>query len=454
MKGTGLSEEDGLKRTFKIITLGCKVNQYESAFMEESLSRAGWHRIADGSTADVLVVNTCIVTHKGAHQSRQAIRKAIRENPGSFVAAIGCYPQVFPEELEAIEGLDLIANNRVKAKIPHLLMELSSHHETTRLLPPFEPETPFDPLDIESFPGRTRAYLKIQDGCRSFCTYCIVPYARGPYRSLAPEKVIGALIRFAQQGFREVVLTGIHLGKYGVDLSGHMDLKGLLQMVGQEGLPLRLRLSSLEPQELDADIIEMAASEKWLCPHFHIPLQSGDDHILKKMNRNYTTREFAEKIETIHLAIPQGAIGVDVMSGFPGEDAPAHANCLSLLRDLPLSYLHVFPFSPRKGTPAWDFKDKVDIDTIKQRASELRALGQEKRMLFYESCLDHVFDVLVEGPYAKDKTLMAGAGENYLPFVFPRVDRLQGHVVQMRAVRMAEDKVLGKIQKPQSAIKS
>ena len=448
MMGTGSWEEAGLRRTYKIITLGCKVNQYESAFVEESLSRAGWHRVANGSSPDVLVVNTCIVTHKGAHQSRQAIRKAIRENPESFVAAIGCYPQMFPEELETIEGLNLIANNRIKAQIPRLLMELSSHNEKTLALPPFEPETPFDPLDIDNFPGRTRAYLKIQDGCRSFCTYCIVPYARGPYRSLAPNKVLEALERFADQGYREVVLTGIHLGKYGVDLSGHMNLKGLLQIVGKEGLPLRLRLSSLEPQELDMDIIEMAASEKWLCPHFHIPLQSGDDHILKRMNRNYTAREFSEKIKAIHTAIPQGAIGVDVMSGFPGEDNTAHANGVSLLRDLPVSYLHVFPFSPRKGTPAWNCKDKVDIDTIKQRASELRALGQDKRTLFYENCLDHVFDVLVEGPHAKDKTLMTGAGENYLPFVFPADDRLRGLVVCMRAVRMAGDKVLGEIQRP------
>ena len=434
-----------MSRTFKVITLGCKVNQYESAFMEESLRGAGWHRATDGSSADVLVVNTCIVTQRGAHQSRQAIRKAIRENPGSLVAAIGCYAQVFPDELDAIEGLDLIANNQIKAQIPHLLMAHSSGHEKTLALPPFEPETPFDPLDIEHFPGRTRAYLKIQDGCRSFCTYCIVPYARGPYRSLAPEKVLVALEKFADQGYREVVLTGIHLGKYGVDLANHMDLTGLLQMVGKEGLPLRLRLSSLELGELDENIIEMAASEKWLCPHFHIPLQSGDDQILKRMNRHYTTREFTEKIKAIHTAIPQGAIGVDVMVGFPGEDNAAHANCLSLLRDLPVSYLHVFPFSPRKGTPAWDYKDKVDIHTIKQRASELRTLGREKRMLFYESCLNQPFDVLVEGPYAKDKALMTGAGENYLPFVFPYDDNLQGHIVKMRAGQMADDKVLGEI---------
>jgi len=434
-----------LLKTFKVITLGCKVNQYESAFIEESLNRAGWQRATDGASADVLVVNTCIVTHKAAHQSRQEIRKAIRENPDAQVAAIGCYPQAFPEELEAIEGLDLIANNRVKAEIPRLLMALPLAPEKKLALPPFEPETPFDSLDIQNFPGRTRAYLKIQDGCRSFCTYCIVPYARGPYRSLVPEKVLGALEGFAEQGYREVVLTGIHLGKYGVDLADDVDLKGLLQKVGKEGLPLRLRLSSLELRELEPEIIDMAASEKWLCPHFHIPLQSGDDQILKRMNRNYTTREFAEKIEAIHAAIPQGAIGVDVMSGFPGEDNAAHANGVSLLRDLPVSYLHVFPFSPRKGTPAWHYKDKVDVHTIKKRASELRTLGREKRVLFYESCLNHTFEVLVEGSYARDETLMTGAGENYLPFVFPYDDNLQGHIVKMRAGRITGDKILGEI---------
>jgi len=434
-----------LSKTFKIITLGCKVNQYESAFIEESLNRAGWQRAADGTSADVLVVNTCIVTHKAAHQSRQAIRKAIRENPGSRVAAIGCYPQVFPEELEAIDGVDLVANNRVKSEIPRLLTTLPPAPEKTLNLPSFEPETPFDTLDIQNFPGRTRAYLKIQDGCQSFCTYCIVPYARGPYRSLAPEKVIRALDGFAKQGYREVVLTGIHLGKYGVDLSHNMDLKQLLQMTEKEGLPLRLRLSSLELRELEPEIIEMTASKPWLCPHFHIPLQSGDNGILKKMNRGYTTTEFAEKIKAVHAAIPQGAIGVDVMAGFPGEDNAAHENCLSLLRDLPVSYLHVFPFSLRKGTPAWNFKNKVDNNTIKQRASELRDLGRKKRMRFHNSCLGHIFDVLVEGPYAEDKALMTGAGENYLPFVFPRDDHLQGHIVKMRAARTAGDKVMGTV---------
>ena len=429
--------------TFKVITLGCKVNQYESAFMEESLDRAGWHRATDESAADVLVVNTCIVTQKAAHQSRQAIRKAIRENPKAKVAAVGCYAQAFPEELETIKGITLIANNRIKAEIPRLLTELPKFTEKMAFLPPFEPETPFDMLKIRSFPGRTRAYLKIQDGCQSFCTYCIVPYTRGPYRSLAPEKALDALEGFAQQGYREVVLTGIHLGKYGMDLPGKTDLTGFLQMIGKKALPLRIRLSSLEPQELQNELIGMAASESWLCPHFHIPLQSGDDQILKKMNRHYNTKDFAEKIKMIRSTIPDCAIGVDVMAGFPGETDAAHKNALSFLLSLPVSYLHVFPFSLRKGTPAFHYKGRVHIDTIKERASELRTLGLEKRRRFHQNCLGRNFDVLVEGTYATDKDFMTGAAENYLPFVFPRDDSLKGRIVRMRAKRISGNKVLG-----------
>jgi threonylcarbamoyladenosine tRNA methylthiotransferase MtaB len=228
-----------------------------------------------------------------------------------------------------------------------------------------------------------------------------------------------------------------------VDLAGKTDLTGLLQMVGKKAIPLRVRLSSMEPQELPTELIGMAASESWLCPHFHIPLQSGDDQILKKMNRHYNTKDFAKKIETIHMAIPQGAIGVDIMAGFPGEDLAAHKNAISLLQALPVSYLHVFPFSPRKGTPAWHYKNSVDIETVKERASELRTLGREKRMLFYKKCMGHHFDVLVEGTYARNKELTTGAAENYLPFIFPRDDSLKGRIVRMRAVRTSENRVLG-----------
>lgn len=435
-------EAAGLTDTFQLITLGCKVNQYESAAIAQSLSGAGWLPAPPGSHPHVVAVNTCIVTSTAARQSRQVIRKAIRENPEALVAAIGCYAQVFPEELEAIDGLNLIVNNRAKKDFSDLLLKSPHKIEKTALLPSFEDTPPFDYMPVCRFPGRTRAYLKIQDGCRSFCSYCIVPHARGPCRSLPAKSVLKALEEFARAGCSEVVLTGIHLGQYGIDLEPKSDLKTLLQRVGKQNFPLRIRLSSLEPNELQPEIIEMAATEKWLCPHFHIPLQSGDNRILKKMNRRYSTEAFAAKIEAIRTAIPFAGIGVDIMTGFPGEDTSAHENTLALLKDLPLTYLHVFPFSPRKGTPAWRFSPRVAPETVKKRASELRALSQKKRLHFYQVCLKNNFEVLVEGPFAGDPTLLRGTAENYLPFLVAQKDRIPGSMSKVQAGSICKNRIL------------
>jgi threonylcarbamoyladenosine tRNA methylthiotransferase MtaB len=475
-------------KTFKIITLGCKVNQYESAYFEEAMRGAGWDRARGDEAADAVIVNTCIVTQTAAHQSRQAIRKAIRQNPDANVAAVGCYAQVFPEELAEIEGLDLIADNRMKVRVPGLLVSIVSgrqegqpdrggnpltegcptSHESLRvnqqpvsgieypasrttvdmiagvsprpalLLKGFEPGARFDVMDISWFPSRARAYLKIQDGCESFCSYCIVPFARGPYRSLPPDKVLGSLERLSKQGYGEVVLTGIHLGKYGVDAAGDVGLVSLLKAIGKEGFPLRIRLSSIEPHELNRELIDMTAAEPWLCRHFHMPLQSGDDRVLKRMNRRYTTREFADAVRAIHARIPHAAMGVDIMVGFPGEDALAHDNTFTLLKDLPVSYFHVFPFSPRPGTAAYRFKGRVGPDEIKKRAARLRVLGETKRRIFFERSLDREWPVLAERWESSERGLMRGRSDNYLPVVFPlapdaargpfrvRVDRIDG----------------------------
>ncbi|MBK5099909.1 MAG: tRNA (N(6)-L-threonylcarbamoyladenosine(37)-C(2))-methylthiotransferase MtaB, partial [Desulfobacteraceae bacterium] len=339
-----------MPRTFHIVTLGCKVNQYESAFLEAELLKAGWVKAGPGERADVAIVNTCIVTQRAAHQSRQAIGKVIRENPDGMVAATGCYAQVVPNELSKIQGIGLIAGNTIKGNLPELLVTAERRGPQAIVSRDFDSKMPFEFLPLRRFPGRSRAYVKIQDGCQSFCSYCIVPLARGPYRSLPPARVLSQIESFAKEGYKEIVLTGIHLGKYGVDLKEDMGLNRLLRAIGREGLPLRIRLSSLEPNEIDDDTIEMVASEGWLCQHFHIPLQSGDDRILRRMNRNYTARQFGKLVESIFSRSPLAAIGVDVMAGFPGEDTAAHENSWSLIKDLPVSYLHVFPFSPRTGT--------------------------------------------------------------------------------------------------------
>lgn len=430
--------------TFRIITLGCKVNQYESVYINEELTHAGWREAADGERPDAAIINTCIVTQKAAHQSRQAIRKAIRENPNGLVAAIGCYGQVYPDELMRIKGLRLIADNRSKGKLAEIIQEIKGSEKGLVVLKDFGSKTEFDFHPIRHFYGRNRAYLKIQDGCESFCSYCIVAFARGPYRSLAPAKVVSMLESLAREGHREVVLTGIHLGKYGVDLNGNMNLNKLLLAIGKEGFPVRIRLSSIEPNEIDQDLVEMVASSKWLCRHFHIPLQSGDDRVLNRMNRHYTAGEFIKLVTLIRDSVPLGAIGVDVMSGFPGEDRIAHEDTCSILRDMPVSYLHVFPFSPREGTAAFHFDGRNSPELIKKRAADLRAIGEEKRAAFYKSCVGKNFPVLAEAWTSGKKDMMKGTSDNYLAVRFPSSDNLKGRVVPVHTERTEKNRMLGR----------
>jgi threonylcarbamoyladenosine tRNA methylthiotransferase MtaB len=418
-------------KTFKIITLGCKVNQCESATLREALVQTGWVPAEKGAKADVNIVNTCIVTQRASYQSRQAIRKAIRENPSALTAATGCYAQTFPEELSRIEGLDLIAGNALKGHLHKVLQDCRKGAPTCLSHSDFSASLSEEILPLSE---RTRSFLKIQDGCDSFCTYCIVPFSRGPLRSLEPLKVIALLRSLSEEGYKEVVLTGIHLGKYGVDLSPATSLKDLLTLIGKERIPLRVRLSSIEPKEVVPELIRMAASEEWLCRHFHIPLQSGDNRILEKMNRNYTSEEYARLIESIYSQIPLAAIGADIMTGFPGEGESAYRNTYTLVKDLPMSYFHIFPFSPRQRTAAWDFKDKVDDREIKKRAEALRVLGQKKRENFYRSCMGNTFQVLAEG---LDRSgMIKGLSDNYLPVLFPFPHQIKNEMIPVRIDRI------------------
>ena len=431
------------KKTFRVITLGCKVNQYESAYLAESLLQAGWSQAVRHEKADTTIINTCIVTQRASYQSRQAIRKAIRENPSGRVAATGCYAQVFPEELSRIPGVHLIAGNSAKGRLPGIL---AGGREAARSCLACEDtlsKTTFEFLPVKRFSDRTRAFLKIQDGCESFCSYCIVPIARGSLRSLDPPNVTSALKSLSDEGYKEVVLTGIHLGKYGVDLDQGLDLKSLLLLIDREALPLRIRLSSLEPNEIDSELIHMIGSSNWLCRHLHIPLQSGDNGILKKMNRHYTAKEFSTLVEHIHKRIPLAAIGVDTMAGFPGEDDQAFRNTYDLINDLPVSFLHVFPYSPREGTPAAEFTGQVPQKIIKQRAAALRSLGQKKQEAFYRSCLGKEFLTLAERWHSEPEGTMKGLTDNYIPVIFPCRQCIKNELVRVRLEEMGKDGMIG-----------
>ena len=432
-----------MNRKFKIVTLGCKVNQYETASLHEKLISNNWQFTEASEDADVIIVNTCIVTQKASYQSRQAIRKAIRENPAAKIAVVGCYPQVFPEELSKIEGVQILAGNTDKFKIPDILQNPETRTGIKILEADSSEKQSFVMMPVKKFIDRTRAFLKIQDGCDSFCSYCIVPYARGPVRSMEMRDVIRSINTFAEEGYKEIVLTGIHLGKYGKDFTGKSELVKLLKKIAREKPNYRIRLSSLEPGEVSDELIEMVADEGWLCRHFHIPLQSGDKDVLKKMNRHYTPSDFKKIILKIHKKIPDVAIGVDIIAGFPGEDDHAFGNSYALIEELPVSYLHVFPFSPRKGTPAAGFPDHVDTKIIKERASNLRELGKNKKSLFYRSCLGKEFNVLTEGWESEKDKIIKGWSDNYLKIFLHSDTLLRNEIINVTAEKLKKDYILG-----------
>jgi len=433
-----------MSKLFKIITLGCKVNQYESAFIEESLLSRGCKKAAADEAADLVIVNGCIVTSAASYQTRQAIRRGIRENPRAVTAVVGCYGQVFPEELAGIEGLDLIAGNRGKSSLPELLLGATRKTSPLILREDFKASTPFEHVPVTRFTGRTRAFLKIQDGCESFCSYCIVPHARGPQRSLEPHKAIGLLKELERNGHKEVVLTGIHLGTYGADFGNGMSLYRLLIEIGGNRSQIRVRLSSLEPPEIGSDLIEFMAGHDWMCRHFHISLQSGDDTVLKRMNRRYSVKEITDLIGCIHRRIPRVSLGVDVLVGFPGETEREFHATFELLRDLPIAYLHVFPYSKREGTVAAHLPDQLHPAIIKERAALMRGLDKEKRRMFRRSLVGEAFQVLTEGWESGQMGLARGLSDNYLKFTVPTKDIGSNEFIWVKAVSIDDQGMIGR----------
>ena len=324
-------------------------------------------------------------------QSRQAVRRAIRENPAACIVVTGCYAQTEPEVVRRIGGVDQVVGFREKELIPEMLRSSTTIRFDSDLS-----DDRFSPLTVGVADNRTRPFLKIQDGCNAFCTYCIVPQARGRSRSMPLETVLANLKKMKDAGYHETVLTGIHLGAYGQDLSAPVTLSGLLDRIQALSTPDRIRFSSIEPHELTDEIIRRVAVNDIFCRHFHIPLQSGDDAVLRGMRRPYTALFFKNLVLKIIDWIPDAAIGVDTLIGFPGETEQAFENTLALIDGLPVAYLHVFPFSARPGTPAAEYKDQLPPDTIKDRCKRMRMLGVEKRARFYRRHINRTVEILVE----------------------------------------------------------
>ena len=435
---------------FKIITLGCKVNQYESEALTEQLVQADLSPAGPEEKADLFIVNTCTVTGRAAMQSRQAIRQAVRNNPGAQVVVTGCYAQTAPAEISSIDGVHTILGIDDK---PHLLeLVLDRHHPpSNRRNKVANAIQETGPLNGPARGIRSRPFLKVQDGCEAFCTYCIVPYARGPSRSLTPDKAIDGIRRLNRNGHHEVVLTGIHLGCYGNDLTPPTDLLTLLNQIRNTGAIDRVRLSSIEPREFSDALLRFVAASGdgpgRICPHFHIPLQSGDDGILQKMNRPYTGRFFEKLVGKILCLMPEAAIGVDVLVGFPGETDPSFERTRRLLENLPVAYLHVFPFSPRKGTPAYHFPQKVPTTEVKERCRIMRIIGKQKKSEFYRRFIGKPLEVIIEDRKHLPEGYFLGTSANYIPVLVEKSEFKKRSLAPVKLVveKVAKDlRVFGK----------
>ena len=425
-----------------ITTLGCKVNQYESAAFQTGFEAAGCVMAQAKEAADIIVINTCAVTAKAGIQSRQAVRQLMRRHPEAKIVITGCYVQMAAQELVKMvnKPVCIVGNGNKDRLVQAALCDTPC--DLTMLMGRISQKKEICRLPVRHFGNRTRACLRVQDGCHNFCTYCIVPYTRGPSRSLPPEEVLDQAAIFASEGHKEMVVTGIHVGQYGKDLQEGTDCVELMRRLCLAYPEIRFRLSSIEPMEISDELLILMAGQKNFMPHLHIPLQSGDDTILARMNRGYTTKEFRETVALCRKRLPDAAIGIDVLVGFPGETDQHFANTHALLQELDCTYLHVFPYSQRPGTLAATFEQQVSQAVKEERVAQLRQLDAEKKRLFYQRYLGATLPVLVEYKRDPDGNLK-GFTDNYIPLSFPGHRSLMNTITAVTLTTVSMTQVSG-----------
>lgn len=425
------------------ITLGCKVNQYESEAMLEALLQAGFREAQPGEPADVVVVNSCTVTATSDQKARQALRRAKKRNPGAVTVLTGCWPQAFPKEAEAFLDADIVlgTSNRA-ALLPNLQRYLADRQRIVDIAPHTTRE-PFEPLTVSAFHGRTRAFLKIEDGCDRFCSYCIIPYARGRVRSKPLEDICREVKDLAAHGYQEVVLTGINLPAYGKDLGLHL-CDAVSAACAQPGIA-RVRLGSLEPELLTPEVIARMAREEKLCPQFHLSLQSGCDETLRRMNRHYTAAEYRQIVENLRAAFPNCAITTDVMVGFAGETEEEFQASLRFVEDIAFARAHVFAYSRRPGTRAYDAPNQVPNREKEARSKLMIAAAKKTQQAFFDCQLDRTEEVLFEQPV--EQNVYEGYTRNYTPVRVASAKPLSGLLLPVRLTAAGDEVCFGEIDK-------
>ena len=425
----------------KFITLGCKVNQVESEAMREALLAGGFQEAAEGQTADVVVVNSCTVTAVSDQKARQALRREKKRNPGAVAVLTGCWPQAFPQEAEDFLEADIVLGTTRRDALLSKILEYLSTKQRIVDIAPHEKGEKFEKLTISAMHGRTRAFLKIEDGCDRFCSYCIIPYARGRVRSKPLEDIKAEAALLGDHGYREVVLTGINLPAYGKDLGLHL-CDAVEAACAAPGIA-RVRLGSLEPEQLTPEVIARMAKQEKLCPQFHLSLQSGCDATLKRMNRHYTTAEYRQIVRNLRQAFPNCAITTDIMVGFAGETEEEFAASLAFAKEIAFAKVHVFAYSRRPGTRAYDMPGQVTNKVKEDRSRQMIAATLATQRDFFAAQVGRVEEVLFE--QEREKNVYEGYTRNYTPVRAASAIPLQGQVLPVEITQALEDCCLGKL---------
>ncbi|MDU4737374.1 tRNA (N(6)-L-threonylcarbamoyladenosine(37)-C(2))-methylthiotransferase MtaB [Clostridium sp.] len=400
-------------------TLGCRVNVYESEAMAEKFIREGYEVVDASEAADVYVINTCTVTNMGDKKSRQIISRARRLNENATVAVVGCYSQIAPKEVSEIPGVDVVLGTRNKGDVVYYVNKARDEGKSQVHVEGVLKNKKFEELNIEEYQDKTRAFLKIQDGCNRFCTYCIIPYSRGSVCSKDPKKVLEEVNKLAEHGFKEIILSGIHTASYGLDLEGSVNLIDIIEEIEKvEGIE-RIRIGSIEPAFFTPEVIEKIKTFKKLCPHFHLSLQSGCDATLKRMNRRYTAKEYADSVNLLRETMPDVSITTDVIVGFPGETEEEFNETYEFLKNIKLTKTHVFKYSPRKGTKAADMQDQLDGSIKEKRSKLLIELSNKNEKEFIEKFIGKEMDALIEAEVKGKDGIYEGYTRNYIKVQVP-----------------------------------
>ena len=432
-----------MSKSIAICTLGCKVNTYESEGVKKQFENNGYTAVDFDEYADVYVINTCTVTHLGDRKSRQMIRRTKQINPEGILVVMGCYAQVSPGDVAKIKEVDIIIGTDKKSRVYDAVEEYIKNKEKLNLVCDISKKIDFEELQVESYEARTRAILKIQDGCNNFCSYCIIPYARGRIRSRSLENAVSEAKRLAEHGFSEIVLVGIHLASYGKDTSESL-IELLSRINDIEGIR-RIRMGSLEPTLFDEEFTQEIKKLKKICRHFHLSLQSGCDETLKRMNRKYVTEDYRKSVRRIKEAFPNSAITTDIMVGFPGETDEEFENTMKFCEEISFAEAHIFKYSVRKGTKAEKMENQIPPEIKEERSKKLIALTNKTHTEFLKSHIGKIQEVLFEREYKGIKGIYEGKTDNYITVIAKSDKDISGEFKNVKIISVKDGIAEGEI---------